>query len=74
MFRAVDIDFRWFKGVISIVSFPIGVQIAVVTATALGIAVDAVFSAIEHNDDWIQIDSIVDDVADSLNETGLTVD
>lgn len=55
-------------------SFPIGVQIAVMAGTVVGIAVDAVFSAIEHNDEWIQIDSIVDDAADSLNETGLTDD
>ena len=49
-------------------------EAVVLTVTALGIATDVVISAIEYNDEWIQIDSIVDDVADSLNETGLTIE
>ena len=51
-----------------------GFEVSVIATLVVGLVVDVVSSAIEHQDEWIQIDSIVDDVADSLNETGLTVD
>lgn len=47
-------------------------ELLVSALTVAGITANIVEQAIEDNAEWIAIDSIVDDAAASLNESGLT--
>ena len=49
-------------------------EILVSALTVTGIAANIIEQAIEDNAEWIALDSIVDDAAASLNESGLTDD
>lgn len=50
------------------------VEVVTIVATAAAIACDMAVRSIEKGSDWARVDVIVHDMAESLNETGLTDD